>query len=153
MARTRVLTAAWVAGCDGAHSAVRELNGIDFPGAPYEHVFFVADVEMTGTMVPDEVNVYLWRSGFHLFFPMRGTDHWRIVGIVPPALRGDDELEFDAVAPSLRGEAGSALVVQGVHAGSRRIASITAPPRISAPGAASCSAMRRTSTARSARRA
>ena len=75
--------AAWVAGCDGARSAVRELSGITFPGAPYEHVFFVADTEVTGNMVPDEVNVYLWRKGFHLFFPMRGKDHWRIVGILP----------------------------------------------------------------------
>jgi 2-polyprenyl-6-methoxyphenol hydroxylase-like FAD-dependent oxidoreductase len=106
---TRTITAAWVAGCDGAHSAVRELNQIAFPGAPYEHVFFVADVEMTGTMVPDEVNVYLWKSGFHLFFPMRGENHWRIVGIVPPELRGNDKLAFDAVVPSIRGEAGSAI--------------------------------------------
>lgn len=106
---TRTITAAWVAGCDGAHSAVRELNRIAFPGAPYEHVFFVADVEMTGTMVPDEVNVYLWKSGFHLFFPMRGENHWRIVGIVPPELRGNDTLTFEAVVPSIRGEAGSAL--------------------------------------------
>src|SRR5262249_14566592 len=55
---TRTITTAWVAGCDGAHSAVRDLSGITFPGAPYEHVFFVADTEVTGTMVPDEVNVY-----------------------------------------------------------------------------------------------
>jgi 2-polyprenyl-6-methoxyphenol hydroxylase-like FAD-dependent oxidoreductase len=109
---TRTLTAAWVAGCDGAHSAVRELNAIEFPGAPYEHVFFVADVEMTGTMVPDEVNVYLWRSGFHLFFPMRGADHWRIVGIVPPALRDKEGLGFEAIAPSVRGEAGTDLEVR-----------------------------------------
>jgi len=27
--------ARWVAGCDGAHSAVRHLTGITFPGAPY----------------------------------------------------------------------------------------------------------------------
>ncbi|HEY6985929.1 MAG TPA: FAD-dependent oxidoreductase, partial [Rhodanobacteraceae bacterium] len=87
---TRTVAAAWVGGCDGARSAVRDLNGIGFPGAPYEHVFFVADVEVTGTMVPDEVNIYLWRSGFHLFFPMRGQDHWRIVGIVPPELRNSD---------------------------------------------------------------
>src|SRR5688572_13153876 len=85
---TRKITVPWVAGCDGARSAVRTLNGIDFPGAPYEHVFFVADVTATGGMVADEVNVYLWREGFHLFFPMRGTNHWRIVGIVPPQLRG-----------------------------------------------------------------
>jgi 2-polyprenyl-6-methoxyphenol hydroxylase-like FAD-dependent oxidoreductase len=53
------LRAAWVAGCDGARSSVRELTGITFLGAPYEHVFFVADTEVTGSMVPDEVNVYL----------------------------------------------------------------------------------------------
>src|SRR5918998_5629849 len=103
----REVTAAWVAGCDGARSAVRELSGIRFEGAPYEEVFFVADTVMTGPMVPDELNVYLWRNGFHLFFPMRGTDHWRVVGIVPPALRGRDDLTFDDVMPSIRGQAGA----------------------------------------------
>ncbi len=150
---TRTLTAAWVGGCDGAHSAVRELNGIGFPGAPYEHVFYVADVEMTGTMVADEVNVYLWRSGFHLFFPMRGQDHWRIVGIVPPELRGDDKLDFDAVAPSLRGESGSALSFKACSWFSTYRIHHRAAARISAAIAASCSAMRRTSTARLALRA
>src|SRR4029077_10855409 len=42
----REIAAGWVAGCDGAHSAVRELNGIPFEGAPYEQVFFVADTQM-----------------------------------------------------------------------------------------------------------
>ncbi len=106
---TRKVTAAWVAGCDGARSSVRELSGITFPGAPYEHVFFVADTEVTGSMVPDEVNVYLWRQGFHLFFPMRGKNHWRVVGILPPALRGRDDVNFEAVIPSLRSEAGAGL--------------------------------------------
>jgi len=106
---TRKVVAAWVAGCDGARSSVRELSGIAFAGAPYEHVFFVADTEVTGNMVPEEVNVYLWRQGFHLFFPMRGRDHWRVVGILPPALRDQNDLGFDAVIPSLRGEAGPGL--------------------------------------------
>ena len=88
---------------------MRELNGITFPGAPYEHVFFVADMEATGSMVPDEVNVYLWREGFHLLFPMRGKDHWRIVGILPPALRDRKDVTFEAVMPSLRNEAGAGL--------------------------------------------
>lgn len=110
---TRTITAAYVAGCDGAHSAVRELNGIAFPGAPYEHVFFVADTRATGSMIPDEVNVYLWRDGFHLFFPMRGTDHWRVIGILPAALAERDDLAFEDVIPSLRREAGTALAFQG----------------------------------------
>ena len=106
---TDEVTAAWIAGCDGARSAVRELSGIPFEGAPYEHVFFVADTQVTGTMVPDELNVYLWRQGFHLFFPMRGTDHWRLVGILAPTLRGRDDLTFEDVIPSVRQEAGSGL--------------------------------------------
>ncbi len=104
----REVKAAWVAGCDGARSAVRELNGIGFPGAHYEHVFFVADTEASGSMVPGEVNVYLWKEGFHLFFPMRGKDHWRVVGILPETLR-QGEATFEDVVPSLRGEAGSGL--------------------------------------------
>jgi 2-polyprenyl-6-methoxyphenol hydroxylase-like FAD-dependent oxidoreductase len=109
---SRQITAAWVAGCDGAHSAVRELNGIPFVGAPYEHIFFVADTILTGPMVPEEINVYLWREGFHLFFPMRGTDHWRIVGIVPPQLRGNQDLTLDAVRPSIMKEVGSGLSIR-----------------------------------------
>ena len=103
------ITAAWVAGCDGARSAVREMNAIEFVGAPYEHVFFVADTEMTGPMVPDELNVYLWRKGFHLFFPMRGIDHWRVVGILPVELRDREDLTFEDVMPSVRQEAGADL--------------------------------------------
>ena len=108
----REIRAAWVGGCDGAHSAVRELCGITFPGAPYEHVFFVADTEVTGSMVRDEVNVYLWQEGFHLLFPMRGKDHWRIVGILPPALRDSGNATIDSVIPSLRNEAGAGLSIR-----------------------------------------
>jgi 2-polyprenyl-6-methoxyphenol hydroxylase-like FAD-dependent oxidoreductase len=116
----REVTAVWVAGCDGAGSAVRQMSGIAFQGAPYEHVFFVADTQVTGPMVPDELNVYLWRDGFHLFFPMRGADHWRIVGILPAALRerdlgrgrGRDDVTLDDVVPSIRQEA-PGVSVQG----------------------------------------
>jgi 2-polyprenyl-6-methoxyphenol hydroxylase-like FAD-dependent oxidoreductase len=105
----RTVQAAWVAGCDGAHSAVRQLNGIGFPGAPYEHVFFVADTRATGPMAPGELNIYLWRDGFHLLFPMRGNDHWRVVGILPPPLRGRDDLAFDAVVPDIARVVGSTV--------------------------------------------
>jgi hypothetical protein len=75
-------------------------------------VFFVADTVTAGPMVRDELNVYLWRDGFHLFFPMRGTDHWRIVGIVPQGMRGREDLTLDDVMPSLRAEAGDAVEVK-----------------------------------------
>src|SRR5467141_1850360 len=103
------IKAAYVAGCDGGHSAVRELSGITFPGAPYEHVFFVADTEATGPMVAEELNVYLWRDGFHLFFPMRGKDRWRVIGILPKELRGKDDVTFEELSPDIRREAGAKL--------------------------------------------
>jgi 2-polyprenyl-6-methoxyphenol hydroxylase-like FAD-dependent oxidoreductase len=109
---TGKLSAAWVAGCDGAKSSVRELSSIAFEGAPYEHVFYVADTRSTGSMIPDQINVYLLRRGFHLMFPLRGDDHWRIVGILPDALREKSDLKFDDVIPSLRDEAGAELTIR-----------------------------------------
>ncbi|HEX2134963.1 MAG TPA: FAD-dependent oxidoreductase [Microvirga sp.] len=103
------IRAAWVAGCDGSRSAVREMSGITFPGAPYEHTFFVADTEATGSMKADELNVYLWQEGFHLFFPMRGKDRWRVIGILPKAMRGRDDPEFEELAPAIQKEAGADL--------------------------------------------
>ncbi|MDB5808042.1 MAG: pcpB [Betaproteobacteria bacterium] len=106
---SREVTAAYVAGCDGGHSAVRTLSGITFPGAPYEHVFFVADTEATGPMIVDELNVYLWRDGFHLFFPMRGEDRWRVIGILPKKFRARDDVTFDELKDDIRREAGADL--------------------------------------------
>jgi 2-polyprenyl-6-methoxyphenol hydroxylase-like FAD-dependent oxidoreductase len=37
--------ATYLAGCDGAHSTVREALHIGFPGGAYAHLFYVADVE------------------------------------------------------------------------------------------------------------
>jgi len=107
--------AAWVAGCDGSRSPVRELSGIKFPGAPYEHTFFVADTEATGSMKPGELNVYLWKDGFHLFFPMRGKDGWRVIGILPKHLRRRDDLTFEDVVPAIRQEAGTNLSFKACH--------------------------------------
>ncbi|HSB33033.1 MAG TPA: FAD-dependent monooxygenase [Nitrospirota bacterium] len=109
---TRTVEARWVAGCDGPHSVVRELCGIDFLGAPYEHVFYVADTTATGPMAPTELNVYLRRNGFQVFFPMRGQDRWRVVGILPRELSNRDNLEFAAVAPSIREQVGPSLMFQ-----------------------------------------
>ena len=105
----RKVTVQYVAGCDGSRSAVREISGIKFPGAPYEHTFFVADTEAVGPMKPNELNIYLWKDGFHLFFPMRGTDRWRLVGILPKAFRGKKDVTFDELVPSIVGEAGTNL--------------------------------------------
>jgi 2-polyprenyl-6-methoxyphenol hydroxylase-like FAD-dependent oxidoreductase len=112
---SRTIKAAWVAGCDGSRSPVREMSGITFPGAPYQHTFFVADTEATGSMRPDELNVYLWKDGFHLFFPMRGKGAWRVIGILPKHLRERDDLTFEEVEPAIKQEAGTNLSFKTCH--------------------------------------
>ena len=106
---TSSIRAAYIAGCDGSRSTVRELSGIRFPGAAYEHVFFVADTEAIGPMAADELNVFLVKDGFHLFFPMHGVDRWRVIGILPKELRGSDALCFDEAIPAIRRAVGETL--------------------------------------------
>ena len=102
---TRPVTARWLAGCDGAHSAVRHLAKIDFPGAPYEQEFFVADIVARGIEADRHLNIFVRPGGFHLLFPMAGIRHFRLIGILPPALRAKPDLSLDdiaaAVAPDL----------------------------------------------------
>jgi 2-polyprenyl-6-methoxyphenol hydroxylase-like FAD-dependent oxidoreductase len=113
--RTSTVAAAYVAGCDGYSSAVREMNGIRFVGAPYEHVFFVADTEATGPMVPAELNVFLLRNGFHLYFPMRGLNRWRVIGILPTALQDRPSLTFEDLRPSLVHDSSSEVSFKACH--------------------------------------
>jgi 2-polyprenyl-6-methoxyphenol hydroxylase-like FAD-dependent oxidoreductase len=112
---TRTITAAYVAGCDGSRSAVRTLSGIAFPGAPYEHAFFVADTEAIGPMVANELNVFLWSSGFHLYFPMKGTNRWRVIGILPNDLFEKDDVRFEDLIPTLHRVGGSGLSFTACH--------------------------------------
>jgi 4,5-epoxidase len=51
--------ARWVVGCDGAHSAVRRLAGIGFPGAPVADRFLIGDVHMSG--MPDREGSHGWQ--------------------------------------------------------------------------------------------
>jgi 2-polyprenyl-6-methoxyphenol hydroxylase-like FAD-dependent oxidoreductase len=74
--------AAFIAGCDGAHSTVRETLGIGFPGGTYAHLFYVADVEASGAAMNGEVHVGLDTTDFLAVFPMKGEGHARLIGTV-----------------------------------------------------------------------
>jgi 2-polyprenyl-6-methoxyphenol hydroxylase-like FAD-dependent oxidoreductase len=74
--------AAYLAGCDGAHSIVRETLATGFPGGTYSDIFFVADVEGSGPATNGEIHVDLGRSDFLAVFPLKGTGRVRLVGTV-----------------------------------------------------------------------
>jgi 2-polyprenyl-6-methoxyphenol hydroxylase-like FAD-dependent oxidoreductase len=73
--------ATFLAGCDGAHSSVREKLAVGFQGGTYEHLFYVADVDASGTAVNGEVHVGLDASDFLAVFPLK-EDHARLVGTI-----------------------------------------------------------------------
>ena len=73
---------AYIAGCDGAHSRVREQLKIGFGGGTYEHIFYVADVAATGSLANGELHVGLDRSDFVALFPLKEEGRVRLVGTV-----------------------------------------------------------------------
>src|ERR1700730_7096631 len=74
--------AAYLAGCDGAHSTVREALAIGFPGGTYAHLFYVADVEGGGAAMNGEVHLALDTTDFLAVFPLKGEGRARLVGTV-----------------------------------------------------------------------
>src|ERR1700687_4181129 len=76
-------TAAYIAGCDGARSTVREALGIGFPGGVYNHLFYVADVEASGATMNGEVHVALDTTDFLAVFPLKDRTRARLIGTVP----------------------------------------------------------------------
>jgi 2-polyprenyl-6-methoxyphenol hydroxylase-like FAD-dependent oxidoreductase len=74
--------ASYIAGCDGARSAVRQILHLDFPGGTYDHLFYVADVDATGEVVNGELHAALDRTDFLAIFPLRDSSRVRLVGTV-----------------------------------------------------------------------
>ena len=85
------ISASFVVGCDGAHSAVRHLLDIPFEGASYDATFLLADVQTNETLPADELQLCPSELGPLAIFPMSAVRR-RIVATI-------DEAEGDA--PSL----------------------------------------------------
>ena len=72
----------YLAGCDGAHSKVRETLDTGFPGGTYRHIFYVADVEASGPAVDGELHIDLDAADFVAVFPLAGQGRARLIGTV-----------------------------------------------------------------------
>jgi 2-polyprenyl-6-methoxyphenol hydroxylase-like FAD-dependent oxidoreductase len=72
--------AAFVAGCDGARSAVRQALDVGFPGATYDHLFYVADLEAKGPTVDGDLHIGIDDQDFVICFPLKGQSQSHGVG-------------------------------------------------------------------------
>jgi 2-polyprenyl-6-methoxyphenol hydroxylase-like FAD-dependent oxidoreductase len=75
------LTASFVVGCDGAHSAVRHLLNIPFEGGEYNDSFVLADVETNETLPASELQLCPSEFGPVAIFPMSASRR-RIVATI-----------------------------------------------------------------------
>jgi 2-polyprenyl-6-methoxyphenol hydroxylase-like FAD-dependent oxidoreductase len=66
------IEAAWLMGCDGAHSAVRHLLGMTFQGGQYEEEFLLADVKVDSDLATHEAHLFLSKEGLFAYFPFAG---------------------------------------------------------------------------------
>lgn len=91
----------YLCGCDGSHSAVRHGLGIGFPGGTYDQPFYVADAVAEGAWSDRDINGHIAENGLCLSFPVRTPGMFRLIGIVPEALRGRENLTFEDLQPEV----------------------------------------------------
>jgi 4,5-epoxidase len=80
----------WMVGCDGAHSRVRELAGVGFPGVPLAERFLLVDAH--ADLPLSRRTIYVWLDADTVFgaFPLPGQDVWRLmVPTVDPGAEAD----------------------------------------------------------------
>jgi 2-polyprenyl-6-methoxyphenol hydroxylase-like FAD-dependent oxidoreductase len=79
--RAETLLARFVAGCDGAHSAVRQGLDLAFEGGEYEEWFMLADIESNAAFAASEMQLCPGSDGPLAVFPMSATRR-RIVAMI-----------------------------------------------------------------------
>lgn len=81
--REERVPADWVLGCDGLHSAVREISGIPFIGSTYPDEGLLGDVEISWPLPDGQLAICPGVTGVLLAFPLPGARHFRIILIEP----------------------------------------------------------------------
>jgi hypothetical protein len=71
--------AAWIVGCDGAHSVVRHTLNISFAGHSYSQWFGLADARLHWGLRHDELHGFVHPTGLFFAIPMPGEERYRVV--------------------------------------------------------------------------
>jgi hypothetical protein len=109
--RQEQVNAAWLVGCDGAHSTVRHTLGMEFTGHAEPNDWMLADVHIEGPLANDEVSIFWREEGVVAFFPIT-RDRFRMIadlGEATGALRPDPTLADAQQMVDVRGPSGLKL--------------------------------------------
>lgn len=90
--------ARFLCGCDGAHSRVREVLQLGFPGGTYAHLYYVADVKVSGPPNTD-LRAHIGEQTFALMLPVRSSGMQRLIGIMPASADHEAQHSYADVQP------------------------------------------------------
>lgn len=114
--------ARYLAGCDGARSTVRRSLGTGFTGGTYDHLFYVADVQVHGSAlsgnlngkINGEIHASLDTADFCILLSYSDTGRARLIGTVrDERAQHPENLSFDDV--SHRALSSLGIEVEAVH--------------------------------------
>jgi 2-polyprenyl-6-methoxyphenol hydroxylase-like FAD-dependent oxidoreductase len=143
-----MVRAAFVVGCDGAHSVVRHQLGLPFEGAPYDATFTLADIDTDEALAATSCSCARTRTARSRSFRCAADagEWW------PPSARAMGMGRRSSTCVRCSRGAPRGLEAQSLN-WSSYFRSSTGRCRTCRSGGSSSSVMRRTSTARSAGRA
>lgn len=99
------LPGSYVVGCDGAHSTLRDLLAIDFPGRSHRDRFLIADVRAEMPFPRDERRFFFdppQNPGRTMLVHPQPDDEWRIDWQVPGDTNADEEHRSGRVDERIR---------------------------------------------------
>jgi 2-polyprenyl-6-methoxyphenol hydroxylase-like FAD-dependent oxidoreductase len=106
------VTAAFVVGCDGAHSAVRHLLNLPFEGGEYNDSFLLADIETNEVLAGNDLQLCPSEFGPVAIFPMSATRR-RIVATIEH--QEGDAPSLEMVQKILAQRAPSGIEARALH--------------------------------------
>jgi 2-polyprenyl-6-methoxyphenol hydroxylase-like FAD-dependent oxidoreductase len=113
---THSVAAKYLVGCDGAKSLVRHALGLEFEGNTFARLFYVADVEMESHLEHDAVAICLAQSTITAFFPIKGENRYRIVGVFPADTdKEEGEVLYEEIERQIVADTQLQLDITGVH--------------------------------------
>lgn len=87
------ITSDWVVGAGGAHSPLRHAMNVSFDGAAYEQKFLLTDAKVDWDLSYEGLKICLDAKSFGGFFPMKGSQRYRVIGSIPVNREAED-LDF-----------------------------------------------------------
>jgi 2-polyprenyl-6-methoxyphenol hydroxylase-like FAD-dependent oxidoreductase len=107
------ITAAYIVGCDGAHSVVRHRLNLSFEGGSYDATYMLADIDTNDALPGDEMQLCPNALGPVAIFPMSATRRRVVAMMVAPPT--EDAPSMETVRQVLAQRAPAALEARGLR--------------------------------------